>query len=309
LGLVAVGAFSAACADTTVGSDTIRTKGIWASFEVKSTGPSSRLVAKLYVGGPNSDAIVYPLVPPDELRVSVNGGEEEILSATCQEENSYCSGGLGDIGGEEVRVNFDRDSTTDSAPNSTVTMPEAFQVSIEDDEVVRGQEAVVLKLSGEARNLKYKVDGDCIFTHSDNLNADGTIPASAIDSASFDEDEECEVTVTLTRTVEGSIDAAFGKGGRIVAIQERKVKFTSTVSSGAPDAGGTGDSSSTDDTTDTSSDVSQTAPDAGDAGDAGETSTEGDSSTSDAGMDSGTSSSAPPDDAGSSMDADAGDAG
>lgn len=275
LGLVAVGALSVACTDTTVGSDTVRTKAIWASFEVKATGPSSRLVAKLYVGGPSSDAVVYPLVPPDELRVSVNGGAEELLSATCAEANSFCSGGLGDISGDEIRVNFDRDSDTDSAPNSVVTMPKAFQVAIEDDEVVRGEEAVVLKLSGEARNLKYRVSGDCIYTRSDNLNSNGTIPASAIRSPSFDADEECEVTVTLTRTVEGTIDANFGKGGKIVAIQERSVKFTSTLSSEPPppDAGDT-------DTSAASTDTSASAPDAGDSGEI----SSGDSSSGDGGL-------------------------
>jgi hypothetical protein len=282
LGLVAVGALSAACADTTVGSDTVRTKGIWASFEVKSTGPSARLVAKLYVGGPNSDAIVYPLVPPDELRVSVAGGEEELLSATCAEANSFCSGGLGDISGDEVRVNFDRDSDTDSAPNSIVTMPRAFQVAIADDDVVRGEEALVLQLSGEARNLRYKLEGDCIYSKSDNLNANGTIPASAIRSPSFDADEECEVTVTLTRTVEGTIDSAFGKGGKIVAIQERKAKFISTPSTNPPpppDAGDTDTSATTTEDSDSSSAVP-------DAGDGGESSSSGDDSSSgDAGTD------------------------
>jgi hypothetical protein len=264
LGLVAVGALSGACADTTVGSDTVRTRGIWASFEVKATGSNARLVAKLYVGGPNSDAIIYPLIAPDDLRVSVAGGEESSLSQTCPEKNSYCSSGLGDVGGRVVNVNFFRGLDEENAPDSRVTVPRAFSASVRSEEVVRGN-PILLNLSGAADDLQYRVEGSCIFSRSGEVT-NSRIPADAIRTTNSGKDDNCRVTVTLTSTAQGSVDSNFGKGGKFVGIQERKVSFLSRASAAVvPDAGDT----STADTTDTSSsssssvDVDSGVPDSG----------------------------------------------
>lgn len=285
LGLVAVGALSGACSETTVGSDTVRTQGIWASFEVKATGSNARLVAKLYVGGPNSDAIIYPLVGYDDLRVSVGGGEETSLSQTCQEKNSYCSSGLGDVAGRTVRVNFSRGVDEENAPDSEVTMPRAFSAAVRSDEVVRGND-IVLNLSGAADDLDYRVEGDCIFSRSGEVT-NGRIPASAIRTTSRGEDDNCQVTVTLTSTAQGSVDPNFGKGGKFVAIQERKVSFLSRASAGViPDGGDTSTTDTTGATSSSSVDVDSGVPDGG-VPDGGSDTEAPDSGVSDSGVSDG----------------------
>lgn len=210
-----------ACNKTAVGSDTVRTKGIWASMEVKSTGPSTTLTAQLFVGS-GSGTPIFPLVAPDELRVSVGGGAEQNLQETCKLDQAFCTGNLGDIGGEKVVVNFDRGQPAENAPNSNVVMPEAFEVSVDDDEVVRGVDDIDLDISGSSKSLRYKVSGSCIWSE-DGFVTDGAIPASAITARPSEVEEDCEVEVVITRSVEGTVDPAFGKGGKIVAVQERKL--------------------------------------------------------------------------------------
>lgn len=265
LGLVLAGVQMAGCTEPSVGSDTVRTKGLWASFEVKSTGPSTKVTAQLRVGG-SSGTVVSTLVAPDELRVSVDDGPEENLGVNCPGENTFCSDNLGDIGGKEVRVNFDRDEPVENAPNSNVEMPEAFEVSVADDEVVRGVDDVEVTVKGSSASLRYEVKGDCIWTN-EGFISDGKIPASAIEALSSRKEEDCDVSVTVRRTSEGTLDPAFAKGGKIVAVQERKFEFFSVAKAGSPDP--TTDVTPPDAGETTSSQTSSSAPDAGDAGDAG----------------------------------------
>lgn len=282
LGLVLCAAPLGACNETAVGTDTVRTKGLWASIEVKSTGPSTKLTAELRVGGSRGTP-AYPLTGADELLVSVDGSAEVSLDETCPDENTFCTGNLGNISGKEVRLNFDRGSEQENAPNSTVTMPEAFEVSAKDQDVVRGEEDVLLTITGNSRSLEYKVSGSCIWTEEGTVT-DGKIPASAITSPNSDQDEDCDVNVVVRRTSVGDLDPNFGKGGHIVAVQERKFTFFSvakvTPPVGSPDAG---DSSSTNEP-DSSSTGTTSAPDAG--GDAA-VSSDGGSSSSDTATDGG----------------------
>lgn len=288
---------------------------MWASFEVKSTGSSTKLTAQLRVGG-SSGTVAYPLTGSDELLVSIDGADETNLDETCEEDNTFCTGNLGDISGKDVKVNFERGSAAENAPNSVVTMPKAFKVSVKDDEVVRGEEDVLLSITGGSSRLAYRASGDCIWTE-DGVISDGMIPKAAIRSRGSKASEDCDVTVVVTRTAEGDLDPNFGKGGRIVAVQERKFTFFSLANPNPADEPDAGDTS----TSDTSS-VSSSAPDAGDSGltepdDGGVSSEVPDAASTDGGSDStvtgdGGSSTAVSSDAdagSSSAPADAGDAG
>jgi hypothetical protein len=252
-----------ACNKTAVGSDTVRTKGIWASMEVKSTGPSTTLTAQLFVGS-GTGTPIFPLVAPDDLRVSIGGGAEQSLTETCKLDQAFCTGNLGDIGGEKVVVNFDRGQAAENAPNSNVVMPEAFEVSVDDDEVVRGVDDIDLDISGSSKSLRYKVSGSCIWSE-DGFVTDGAIPASAITSPASEVDEDCEIEVVITRSVEGTVDPAFGKGGKIVAVQERAFTVFSLAKADTPDPStSSGATSSAVTGSSTSETASATAP--GDAG-------------------------------------------
>lgn len=279
LGLILVAAPLGACSETAVGTDTVRTKGLWAAFEVKSTGPSTKLTAKLRVGG-SSGTPAYPLTGADELLYSVDGSAEAGFDETCEQSNTFCTGNLGDISGKTLRVNFDRGSDVENAPNSTVKMPKAFDVAAKNDELVRGVDDVELTISGGSSGLRYRVTGDCIWTEEGTIT-DNAIPASKITSPRSDANEDCDVQVVVTRTVEGDLDPNYGKGGQIVAIQERKFTFFSLANANppvtTPDAGGTTDVSSSD----TSGDAG--IADAGDVTDDGGVNTEDGGVNTDAG--------------------------
>lgn len=285
LGLLLAAAPLSACNDTAVGTDTVRTKGLWAGIEVKSTGPSTKLTAKLRVGGSGGTA-AYPLTGSDELLFSVGGAPEASLDETCPEDNTFCTGNLGNIGGKKVTVNFDRGSDVENAPSSSVTMPKSFEASAKDDEVVRGND-VEVSLSGDTKSLRYEVSGDCIW-RADGTITDGKIPASKIEERPSAEGESCDVTVVVTRTAEGNLDPNFGKGGHIVGIQERSFTFFSVAkATPVPDAGNT--TSSEEPTSSDTSAPDASVPDAGDVSsdDAGSSSdgdggSEGDSSDADA---------------------------
>lgn len=262
LGLVLAAAPLGACNETAVGTDTVRTKGLWAAFEVKSTGASTKLTAKLRVGGSGGTA-AYPLTGADELLVSIDGAAEVNLEETCKEDNTFCTNDLGNISGKTVNVNFDRGSDLENAPNSKVKVPKAFEVSAKDSNVVRGVDDIELDIDGDSSSLRYRISGDCVWTEEGTIT-DDKIPASAVTSPRSEVDEDCDVEVVVTRSAEGSLDPNYGKGGHIVAVQERTFTFFSLANPnppvGTPDAGDATTSS------DSSSSVATSEADAGDGG-------------------------------------------
>ncbi len=233
------------------------------------------------------------------------------LRRPAQKNLVFCSENIAkDLSSKKLTFAFDRDDADENALDSTVTMPPAFEVATDVEDFVRG-EALPIEVTGSSSSLRWEVEGDCIWGTSGTLSGD-KIPADAFDSPKSDEEDNCEVLVTFTRTATGDLDPNFGKGGEIQAIQERKF----TVFALAPGAGVSPDDSTSESSSSSSGDAGTSEPDvthdaaapsSGDAGvvDAASSDDVTDGGATDGGADSATTTSAPPVDAGG----DAADAG
>src|SRR5690606_2837543 len=225
LGLVATGALLTGCTEETVGSDVIRTGGMWADFTVTATRANeANAKAALHVGGRNADTLAL-LVAPDTLLVGA-GDEEKVMTPSGCESNRYCAKFNQNLGGKEVTFKFDRGEENENAPNSSVEMPEPFSLSVASS-VERGR-PVVFTWDGSGGALEWEIKGNCIWTEDGFADDDGSyaINASRIRQRSGREDDECEVTLTVTRTETGFVDSSFA-GGSIRAIQKRTKTFIS----------------------------------------------------------------------------------
>lgn len=228
VGLAASLVLTAGCSED-VDSDAIRTHGMYARFTAEATGNgSTELKAELRVGGANGTFV--KLSPGDEL-VASTGGKSKKMGGI-DDRKRYRTTFDTDEGGTEFQIAFNR-KEDESAPNSKVTLPEPFALSLaeeQSDEVERGNSVEIEWTPKGKGKIQWEIDGDCIWNESGEVNDSGSwkIPASAIRVKSLDEGETCEVTVELKRVRRGSIDVNFEEGGVFEATQVREVSFTST---------------------------------------------------------------------------------
>jgi hypothetical protein len=277
VGLIAVGLLGG-CTDATVSSSSVRTKGLWASFNVTATRDgATRATAQLRVGGDNG-TVVDDLDAPDELTFQVEKQQVEKLTTSCPKENTFCSQNISDdLSGKVLTFAFDRGDEDENALDSTVKMPDSFAVRAGVTQLVRGQD-LPITVTGSSSSLRWELVGDCIWPESGTLSG-GKIPAAAFDSRASRQDEDCDVRVTFTRSANGKLDPQFGEGGQIKAVQERSFTLftlaSSPVSPGDPSSDAGSSSGSTDAGVVTNADAGSTGVDSGadasDATDAGVT--------------------------------------
>jgi hypothetical protein len=231
------------CNPEDVASTDVRTHGMYANYDAIDSGNGEVVVrAELRVGGDDTGASYVRLIGDDEL-VSTIEEDEKVM----QDEGSgdvvwYESlYGLADSSGLEVNIAFNRGEDDDSAPDSNVTMPPAFAVSIAEDEVQRGNDVTVTWDTEYSGRMFWEVDGDCIDRASGEIDDAGslTLDAADVEVNSLDEGESCTATVTLERRHTGEIDPAFGDGA-FIGTQRRAIDFTSTPADGEGE-GGDGD--------------------------------------------------------------------
>jgi hypothetical protein len=222
LELIALGLLVGGCVDATVSSDAIRTKGIWASFNIKATKDGrARATAELRVGG-ETGTVIDDLIAPDKLTFQIADGEKEELGTSCEENNIYCTANVAEpVAGKLVTFGFDRGDADENALDSTVKMPAAFEVGTDVENLVRGGD-LPIEVTGSSSSVQWKVKGDCVWGASGTLSA-GRIPAKAFESPASDEEEDCDVVITFTRSATGDLDPNFGKGGEVTATQERQL--------------------------------------------------------------------------------------
>jgi hypothetical protein len=233
---------SVACTES-VDSDAVRTKGIYAKFEALAVGDgATRITADLRVGG--DDGTYVNIISGDELVATVDGDENRLSKSGDLYKTSFSV----DEAGTDIQVAFLRDEDED-APNSEATLPAGFTLSMPKTTVERDEVPTVTwsPSGGSATDIEWRVSGDCIFSDSGTTADDGsfTLSSSQIDVKPSDEDETCEITVTVDRVATGSVDSAFGEGGEFKAIQRRNITFISTPPKEvSPDAGTTNTSES-----------------------------------------------------------------
>jgi hypothetical protein len=129
-----------------------------------------------------------------------------------------------------------RDDDED-AENNRGALPEPFSITSDlgtdvlsrmDDDV-----EITWEPSGEDDDMSLDVDDDvggCIFSDGFDIGGDDgsyVIRAGTLDSTSSRDPEECDVTATLTREREGTIDPAIDRESTFILRQVRSTTFAS----------------------------------------------------------------------------------
>jgi hypothetical protein len=224
---VALAACLAAGCRQKVESTDIRTTGVYPDIDVTADGSgSTRVQVRLKVGGPASNTFLE-LVGPDRLQVTGGGVTKDMDGSGY----SYTATFPTDAAGPFV-VAFLRGPADISAPNTTVTLPQPFTISLPTRELSRATDDLTYTWSptSGAGDMDESIDGSCTEIILDTIPDDGaaTISHDQIHAESGRASDSCTVTLTMARNQSGQVDPAFTEGGSVNARQLRSITFTST---------------------------------------------------------------------------------
>jgi hypothetical protein len=229
LALLAV-ALAPAC--TATDSDSILVSGMYASIRAQADGTGSTDVAATLYLGPPSDLVFIEMHGGDRL-IAHAGAETKVMAEqTILNVVSHHASFAGDADGARYEVEFQR-SFNPGAPRSIVTLPAKFAV----DAIATTSRAAPLILawspSGGTDPMRWSASGTCIESAGGPIAGGDpgsvTLPSNTLRKQMGTQiADSCQVTVTVSRTREGSLDLNYGKGGDIVGVQVRSQTFTST---------------------------------------------------------------------------------
>ena len=229
--LILFSAFVFGCSED-VGSEDVRTGGLYAKYEAVSYGEgTTELEAQIRVGGDSGTWV--QLNNGEKLEVSIPD-ETITLKHDEQGDRHYYRGELGTDKSVEINVALLRTDADIDAPDSKATLPVPFAAQFvnidQGDDVQRGNSIKIEWNNTSSGKMNWELDGSCIWSESGTTNDDGslTIAADSIEVQNLDKGDSCEVTVTLERANKGSVDSEFGSGGEFRAYQRRNVQFVST---------------------------------------------------------------------------------
>ena len=220
------------CSEEDVDSTSIRTSGMSAEVEIVSQGSDVKVHVDLRVGDHDRSNVVVNLTGGDELVAEAEGdritlsGHDGDYSATFRE-----------VGAAETEfaIEFLRTDADESALDTRVTLPEGFTLSgIEPGATVLRSETTTVSWDppGSSDTMRWRLDGTevgCIGEEHGTMSDNGRLSLTGgnYDVWPGDEDETCEVELTIERERAGRLDPAFGEGGSVVAIQRRSIRFVS----------------------------------------------------------------------------------
>lgn len=212
----------------TVSSGSVSTDGLYASYGVEAQGDGASTVrARLKVGGSTSNTNLE-LEPGDQLQVTYGGTTVDLLGgATVAGGASYTASVPTDADGTEFDFAFLRDAGT-SAPSSVVTLPAPYTVSAPSAGATISLEAgfdLTWSNADDDTTFSWSLLGDCFEFVSAEIEDSGAerVPGGASQFNSDATVGSCNGTLELRRTRLGSVDPAFGEGGRVEAIHKRQV--------------------------------------------------------------------------------------
>ena len=221
-----------------VDSQDVLTSGVYADLDVTANGTGLSVVqAVLRVGGKHSNAYLS-LSGDDELTATADGDTRTLVEVPLGEYREYTTDFQFDAADTEFQVSFVR--TVDAgAPNSVLTLPSPLELTapVEGSTFSRSSEAILVEWSdsGSSDAMRWEAEGDCIdFARGDIDGDEGvqTLEVDTLESAwadvEADEEGHCEVTLSLWRSRNGTVDTGFGEGGVAKAHQVRTIEFTST---------------------------------------------------------------------------------
>jgi hypothetical protein len=233
VGLIALVAVGVGCDE--VKSNDVDTSGIYADITVTgNSGGSALASAVLRVGDATSTAFVE-LESGDSLTATDGANTLDMADSEILEFHSYNALFDTTTPGATYTVALAR-AGKDPAPTSTAVLPDAFEF-VSPPSTMTGDQDVTLTWNPSGSNdaMTLSFIGDCINPDVESLPGDTgtfTLTAGTLKQSATDEDDPgCQVTVTLSRVKDGSLDAAYG-GGAIRGQQVRafNVAFTQTAS-------------------------------------------------------------------------------
>lgn len=208
-----------------IASEDVRTSGVHADFTaLASKGEPSdsgtKVSAYLRTGGDNSNTFL-DLTGEDKLIITVGDESREL---TGEERTGDFTEDADDT---LITFAFMRGEDDDSAPNSTVTLPPAFEPTLEGITLVDGQDPEIprsadLTITWEGAStsdeVNYHVEGDCLFLREgggEPNNGSVTIDSDDFKVESGEEANKCGAklyvelvrTGTLDENLEGDITA------------------------------------------------------------------------------------------------------
>ena len=223
-----------------VGSDDINTGGVYASLTVTADGSgSSRVYAALKVGGQNSNTFL-DLVGGDTLLAYQDTDSSAMIRKELLQKVWYEASFATDAEDTPFQVSFLRVHTGDgtesctgsSAPDSYATLPAPYLLTgpAPDTSFSRATDDVAISwdtASGDP--MSWTMNGDCIQLKTSSFTDSGsvTIPAAEFVPEQNEQASTCNVTVVITRSRGGTVDANYGEGGSFVAYQVRTVQIQS----------------------------------------------------------------------------------
>lgn len=178
--------------------------------------------------------------------VDLSSGDSVVATAGTQTQTMSRSDVLGAISYQATFTGLDAEGTpytfalnrtTDvSAPSSTVTMPQPFEITTPTSGAsfsrAMSDIAVAYTNPGQPDQLSWTTQGNCINAPDGTISPDNgsfTIPKGTIGpSDSSQTSTTCQVTLSITRVRHGTVDSHYASGGIIAAEALRTVTFTST---------------------------------------------------------------------------------
>ncbi len=235
-----VGAFLllAGCSTRDVGSDIVRTQGLYAEMLAQASGDGTTLVqVQLAVAAAGGTKV--ELVGDDSLIAEV-GTTSYVLVQSAR--GTYEDQIDGDSAGEIV-VRLERGNGEDSG-SATAALPAPFTAQIENADSRGSDRATPLEVtwapplatsdSDPVPPITWSIDGSCIWPDSGSAPDLGEM---VLDPAHFvvrpeHAGEDCEVQLSLERQNQGEVDPVFVPSSNFRALQTRSIRFTSTAAVG-----------------------------------------------------------------------------
>lgn len=223
---------SSACKETT-DCDNIRTPGIAMLTDVVARSDSRSVVTtELRVGGAQSNT--YCILGSGDELVAVADGEERSMAAV--DDGVYEVSFSVAAEDTEFEVRLERDVDDDSLGNSG-SLPAPFEITSDFPQAVsRADEdlEVVWAPSGSDDDMELEIEDDAAgcLKFDENVDVGGDPGSYVVTSGtleSFDEAQAdtCDLTLTLTRTRRGAVDAGLDRESRFVLSQVRDTSFAS----------------------------------------------------------------------------------
>ncbi|MBB1277106.1 hypothetical protein [Pseudoalteromonas sp. SR43-3] len=224
------------CACTTeTESNLVKTKGIWAGFELVSDGNRTRVNAELNAGDANGSNIV--LSDSDSLQAVVNNTAIVLTKDTDFLDVDYQAYINATDDNQQFDIKFKRDDGINA--NSSVELPLNFIIlTPSNNQTFSINSPLTVQLDGTDPNSTSQVELSSSCTNNNNetllqsmLFALGTsrleIDLQSLDmfsSSQVDQSKTCSLTVSVRRERVGSISGEFANQSYIKAQQSRAIK-------------------------------------------------------------------------------------